>query len=127
MATDAEPQGFTVRVLAPRPPVGFGWRRSLRGRGWLRGRRGDFFAETLSLGGRGLLGRVEPRQRRARRIKAWSVGISVAFDDAADCRRHCSELVVRKSNCRHGGSGANGSIWPAMMSAELPEGWAWAS
>ena len=26
-----------------------------------------------------------------------------------------------------GGSGANGRIWPAMMSAELPEGWAWAS
>jgi hypothetical protein len=25
------------------------------------------------------------------------------------------------------GSGANGRIWPAMMSAELPEGWAWAS
>jgi hypothetical protein len=23
-----------------------------------------------------------------------------------------------------GGSGANGRIWPAMMSAELPEGWA---
>jgi hypothetical protein len=22
------------------------------------------------------------------------------------------------------GSGANGRIWPAMMSAELPEGWA---
>ena len=25
------------------------------------------------------------------------------------------------------GSGANGRVWPAMMSAELPEGWAWAS
>ena len=25
------------------------------------------------------------------------------------------------------GSGANGRIWPAMMSAELLEGWAWAS
>jgi len=25
------------------------------------------------------------------------------------------------------GSGANGRIWPAMMSAELPEGWAWVS
>ena len=25
------------------------------------------------------------------------------------------------------GSGANGRIWAAMMSAELPEGWAWAS
>jgi hypothetical protein len=25
------------------------------------------------------------------------------------------------------GSGANGRILPAMMSAELPEGWAWAS
>ena len=25
------------------------------------------------------------------------------------------------------GSGATGRIWPAMMSAELPEGWAWAS
>jgi sugar phosphate isomerase/epimerase len=24
----------------------------------------------------------------------------------------------------YGGSGANGRIWPAMMSAELPEGWA---
>jgi hypothetical protein len=23
-----------------------------------------------------------------------------------------------------GGSGANGRIWPAMISAELPEGWA---
>jgi putative spermidine/putrescine transport system permease protein len=28
---------------------------------------------------------------------------------------------------RLNGSGANGRIWPAMMSAELPEGWAWAS
>jgi putative DNA-invertase from lambdoid prophage Rac len=26
-----------------------------------------------------------------------------------------------------GGSGANGRIWPAMISAELLEGWAWAS
>jgi hypothetical protein len=25
------------------------------------------------------------------------------------------------------GTGANGRIWPAKMSAELPEGWAWAS
>jgi hypothetical protein len=25
------------------------------------------------------------------------------------------------------GFGANGRIWPAIMSAELPEGWAWAS
>ena len=25
------------------------------------------------------------------------------------------------------GSGANGRIWPAVMSAELPEGWTWAS
>ena len=26
--------------------------------------------------------------------------------------------------CPLDGSGANGRIWPAMMSAELPEGWA---
>jgi hypothetical protein len=29
--------------------------------------------------------------------------------------------------CLRSGSGANGRIWAAMMSAELPEGWAWAS
>jgi hypothetical protein len=29
------------------------------------------------------------------------VGISVAFDDASDCRCHRGELVAGKVNCRH--------------------------
>ena len=33
-------------------------------------------------------------------------------------------LLVREWKGRLEGSGANGKIWPAMMSAELPEGWA---
>jgi hypothetical protein len=41
--------------------------------------------------------------------------------NAKDRTRHCA-VSGRKR-----GSGANGRIWPAMMSAELPEGWAWAS
>jgi hypothetical protein len=53
--------------------------------------------------GRWLCGRrVEPRQGRPKRIKARGVGISVAFDDATDCRRHCGKLVVGEVNCRHG-------------------------
>jgi hypothetical protein len=39
---------------------------------------------------------------RAQRIKARGVGISVAFDDATDCRCHRGQLVVGKVNCRHG-------------------------
>jgi hypothetical protein len=54
--------------------VGFGWRRGLRG--WRRS------------------GRLEPRQGRAQRIKARRVGISVAFDDATDCRCYRGQLVV---------------------------------
>ena len=46
--------------------------------------------------------RVEPRQRRAQGIKARRVRISVAFDDATDCRCHRGQLVVGEVNCRHG-------------------------
>jgi hypothetical protein len=43
--------------------------------------------------------------------------------------RFISELGLNESGIdqKCEGSGANGRIWPAMMSAELPEGWAWAS
>jgi hypothetical protein len=37
----------------------------------------------------------------------------------------CRRLIDTRSSKK--GSGANGRIWRAMMSAELPEGWAWAS
>ena len=69
---------------APRPLVGFGWRRGLPERGWLWSRR------------------VEPRKRRAQGVETWGVGISVAFDDAPDCRYHRGELVGGEVNCRHG-------------------------
>lgn len=72
------------RDLAPRPLVGLGWRWGLRVRGWLWGRH------------------VEPRQRRAQRIKPRGVGISVVCDAATDCRRHRGVLVIGKVNCRHG-------------------------
>ena len=32
--------------------------------------------------------------------------------------------AVAETTVGRAGSGANGRIWPAMMSAELPEGWA---
>jgi hypothetical protein len=48
------------------------------------------------------LGRLEPRQRRAQRIKARRVGISVAVDDATDCRCHRGKLVGGEVNYRHG-------------------------
>ena len=37
-----------------------------------------------------------------------------------------AKMALQVEHRQHG-SGANGRIWPAMMSAELPEGWAWAS
>ena len=45
--------------------------------------------------------RLQPRQRRAQRIQARRVGISVAFDEATDCRCDRGELVVREVNGRH--------------------------
>jgi hypothetical protein len=36
-------------------------------------------------------------------------------------RKYASVAMAREGL---DGSGANGRIWPAMMSAELPEGWA---
>jgi hypothetical protein len=75
---------ITSLWLSPRPLVGFGWRRGLRGRRWLEGQR-----------------RVEPRHRRAQRIQAWGVGISVAFDDATDCRCYRGQLVGGEVNRRH--------------------------
>jgi hypothetical protein len=44
-----------------------------------------------------------------------------------DLDRDGPAASVRFLAPRPDGSGANGRIWPAMMSAELPEGWAWAS
>jgi len=40
----------------------------------------------------GRLRRVEPRQRRAQRVEAWGVGISVVFDGPSDGRRYRGEL-----------------------------------
>jgi hypothetical protein len=72
-------------------------------------RRGRFIWGRFSLrfGTRGLeilsgFRRVEPRQRRAQGIKARRVRISVAFDDATDCRCYRGQLVVGEMNCRHG-------------------------
>jgi hypothetical protein len=81
---DHAPTGCLSR-LSPCPLVGFSRRRGLRGRSWLEGQR-----------------RVEPRQRRAQRIQARGVGISVAFDEATDCRCYCGQLVVGEVNRRHG-------------------------
>jgi hypothetical protein len=39
---------------------------------------------------------------RAQRVQARGVGISVAGDDATDCRCHRGQFVVGKVNCRHG-------------------------
>ena len=47
--------------------------------------------------------------------------------DALIGRRPQSHRAHLRRQGRPKGSGANGRIWPAMMSAELPEGWAWAS
>jgi hypothetical protein len=44
---------------------------------------------------------LEPRQGRPQRIKARRVGISVAFDDAPDCRSQRGQLVGREVNRRH--------------------------
>jgi hypothetical protein len=72
-------------------------------------RRGRFiwgrFSFRFGTGGLEILSgfrRVEPRQRRAQGIKARRVRISVAFDDATDCRCHRGQLVVGEVNCRHG-------------------------
>ena len=80
------------RLLSPRPLVGFGWRgflrrtlgRGLRVWGWLQRR-------------------VEPRQRRAQRIKARGARKSVRLDGMSDCCGYGGELVVGEVNRRHGG------------------------
>ena len=40
-----------------------------------------------------------------------------------DFHRDGSAATIRFLTPSPAGSGANGRIWPAMMSAELPEGW----
>ena len=65
------------------PLVGFGWRRGLRERRWR-------------------WGCLELSQRRAQRIEAWCVRVSVVFDGAPDCRRYRGKLVVGEVNYRHG-------------------------
>ena len=46
--------------------------------------------------------------------------------EMAVMRKPTRRLDIELAPAREG-SGANGRIWPAMMSAEVPEGWAWAS
>jgi hypothetical protein len=79
---DHAPTGY-LACLSSRSLVGFGRRRGLQLRGWHRRR-------------------LEPRPRRAQGIKARRVGISVAVDDATDCRCHRGELVGGEVHCRHG-------------------------
>jgi hypothetical protein len=93
------PRKGVLKTLLPRPLVGLGRRRFLRrtiGRGLL---------SQPSVGAGSRLPRrrrIEPRQGRAQRIKARRMGISIAFDDATDCRCHRGQLVVREVKCRHG-------------------------
>jgi hypothetical protein len=109
-----------LRALPPRPLVGFGRRRGLRGRA-LAGPKGGWdicpdaaflaavFADVF-WSGWDICPSVtahhrrciQSRQRRAQRIKARRVRKSVAFDNATDCRCHRGQLVVGKVNCRHG-------------------------
>ena len=44
------------------------------------------------------------------------------FDAYPDFGRRDESFSIKDGACE--GSGANVRIWPAMMSAELPEGWA---
>jgi hypothetical protein len=87
------------RRLSPRPFVGFGWRRGLRLRVWLWGRRGGLLSSRRrSLRGLSFACRLEPRQGRAQRIEARGVRIFVVFDDAADCRCYRGQLVGGEVN-----------------------------
>jgi hypothetical protein len=53
---------------------------------------------------------------------AWRVGISIAFDDAPDGRCHRGQLVVGKSDCRHGtrppGRGASGKAYARIVNRD---------
>jgi hypothetical protein len=53
-------------------------------------------------------------------IGTAAVDLAVALNFLADDR--AARLVSAEAALN--GSGANGRIWPAMMSADLPEGWA---
>jgi hypothetical protein len=95
------------RLLSPRPLVGFGWRgflrrtlgRGLRVWGWLQRR-------------------VEPRQRRAQRIKARGARKSVRLYGMSDCCGYGGELVVGEVNRRHGGSAFPAHRRDARISCE---------
>ena len=78
-----------ITRLSPRPLVGFGWRRCLRG-------------NPISPEGKIVACRLEPRQRRAQRIKARRQRIPVVFNGAPDCRCHRGQLVVREVKYWHG-------------------------
>jgi hypothetical protein len=67
----------------------------------------------------GDLRRLQPRQRRAQRVKARRVGISVAGDDATDCRCHRGQLVVGEVNCRHGLNGFSAKTFDPALHGEL--------
>ena len=52
------------------------------------------------------------------------IGAGVFSDRWGETPDHVERLFLVDAKGARGGSGANGTIWPAMMSAELPEGWA---
>jgi Protein of unknown function (DUF3300) len=103
-----------------RPLVGIGSQR-FGGRG-----PGAIDARPVSgtrFGGVQPLEGVDPTESRAR------VGQSLDRDAETRMLLERGELFGRvpPTALAPPGSGANGGIWSAMMSAELPEGWAWAS
>jgi hypothetical protein len=53
--------------------------------------------------------------RRAQRIQARGVRISVAFDGPPDCRGDSSKFVVGQVNCRHGDRAPIEYIPPSIL------------
>ena len=112
----AEADGQAIARRSDRPRL----RRLLQSRGGLRSR----------LEGRPAAGTEDVRA--AAHLCRWCFcpGEAFQFDWSEDWaiiggeRPNCRSLT---SSSPTSGSGANGRIWPVMMSAELPEGWAWAS
>jgi hypothetical protein len=57
--------------------------------------------------------------------------VNIGGDNALEAVRRLAFAIAKAQHTQSllpqaapSGSGANGTIWPAMMSAELPEGWA---
>ena len=107
---------FRARFLKATPPTTIEGIEKYLGSGMIRGIGPVYAKKLIRAFGEKVFDIIEAEPDRLREVTG--IGPKRAEGIVAGW---AEQRVIRE------GSGANGRIWPAMMSAELPEGWAWAS